>query len=118
MTAEDNCNVLFKFKNEALGFITASWCNEPLETVDVFGTKGYLKLDLTNKNFVSYGPRKLKKNEFLQSLIEYKPSGDIAQYVLTDHFIECIKKQTQENPNFEDGKRAVEFVLDAYSLKK
>ncbi|MHA1509709.1 MAG: Gfo/Idh/MocA family protein [Promethearchaeota archaeon] len=118
MQDEDNCNVLFRFKNNAIGFITASWCNEPLETVDIFGTKGYIKLDMTNKNFVSYGPRKLKKNEFLQSLLEYKPSGDIAQFSLTDHFIECIKKHTQENPNFEDGKRAVEFVLDAYSLKE
>ncbi len=118
MQDEDNCNVLFRFKNNALGFITASWCNEPLETIDIFGTSGYIKLDLTNKNFVSYGPRKLKKNEFLQNLIEFKPSGDIAQYVLTDHFIECIKRKTQENPNFEDGKKAVEFVLDAYSLKE
>jgi len=118
MQDEDSCNVLFRFKNNALGFITASWCNEPLETVNIFGTKGYVKLDLTNKNFVSYGPRKLKKNEFLQSLIEYKPSGEMAQYILTDHFIECIKRKTQENPNFEDGKRAVEFVLDAYSLKE
>ncbi len=117
MQDEDNCNVLFRFKNDALGFITASWCNEPLEMVDIFGTKGYVKLDLTNKNYVSYGPQKLKKNEFLQNLIDYKPSEDIAQYVLTDHFIECIKKNTQENPNFEDGKRAVEFELDAYSLK-
>lgn len=118
MQDEDNCNVLFRFKNDALGFITASWCNEPLETVDIFGTKGYIKLDLTNKNFVSYGPRKLKKNEFLQSLIEYKSSGEMAQYILIDHFIECIKRKTQENPNFEDGKKAVEFVLDAYSLKE
>ena len=118
MQDEDNCNVLFRFKNDALGFITASWCNEPLEMVDIFGTKGYVKLDLTNKNYVSYGPQKLKKNEFLQNLIDYKPSEDIAQYVLTDHFIDCIKKKSQEHPNFEDGKRAVEFVLDAYSLKE
>ncbi len=118
MQDEDNCNVLFRFKNDALGFITASWCNEPLEMVDIFCTKVYIKFNLTNKNFVSYGPRNLKKNEFLQNLINYKPSGDIAQYVLTDHFIDCIKKKTQENPNFEDGKRAVEFVLDAYSLKE
>lgn len=118
MTDEDNCNVPFRFKNDILGFISVSWCNEPLETVEIFGTKGYIKLNLTNKNKVSYGPRKLKKNEYLQNLIEYKPSGDIAQYVLTDHFIECVRKKIQENPNFEDGKRAVEFVLDAYSLKE
>ena len=118
MTAEDNCNVLFRFKNDALGFITASWCSNPLETVDIFGSKGYIQMDLTNKNHISWGPRKLNKNEFFKRLIEYKPSGDIAQFVLTDHFIECIKNKTQENPNFEDGKRAVEFVLDAYSLKE
>ena len=118
MEDEDNCNVLFRFKNDTLGFITASWCNEPLETIEFFGTQGYIKVDLTNKNFVSYGPRKLKKNEYLKSLIEHKPSGEIAQYVLTNHFIDCIKKKTQENPNFEDGKRAVEFVLEAYSLKE
>ena len=118
MEDEDNCNVLFRFKNDTLGFITASWCNEPLETIEIFGTQGYIKVDLTNKNYVSYGPRKLQKNEYIKSLIEHKPSGDIAQYVLINHFIDCIKKKTQENPNFEDGKRAVEFVLDAYSLKE
>jgi predicted dehydrogenase len=118
MSSEDNCNVLFRFKNEALGFITASWCNEPLETIDIFGAKGYIKVDLTNKKSISYGPRRLKKNEYFQKLIEHKPSGGFAQNVLINHFIECVRKKTQENPNFEDGKRAVEFVLDAYSLKE
>ncbi len=40
------------------------------------------------------------------------------QYRLIDHFINCIAEDKQESPNFEDGKRAVEFVLEAYSLKE
>ncbi len=118
MSNEDNCNVLFRFKNDALGLISVSWCNEPSETIEVFGSKGYLKIDLGKKYSVSYGPRTIKRNELIKRFINYKRSGDIAQYHLIDHFINCIAKNKQESPNFEDGKKAVEFVLEAYSLKE
>jgi predicted dehydrogenase len=118
MDDEDNCNVLFRFKNGALGLISVSWCNEPSETIEVFGSKGYLKIDLGKKYSVSYGPRTIKRNKLIKKIINYKKSRNIAQYSLIDHFINCIVENKQESPNFEDGKRAVEFVLEAYSLKE
>ena len=118
MSEEDNCNVLFRFKNDALGLISVSWCNEPSETIEIFGSKGYLKIDLGKKYSVSYGPRTIKKNDLIKKIIKYKRARDKAQYRLIDHFIKCIAENKQESPNFEDGKRAVEFVLEAYSLKE
>jgi len=118
MLYEDNCNVIYRFQNNTLGIISVSWCNEPSETIEIFGTKGSLKIDLRNKKVISYSPRKLRRNVVFKNLIKFKAPVDIAQYLLIDHFVKCILKNKQENPDFTDGKRAVEFVLEAYSLKE
>jgi len=117
MEDEDNCSVLFRFKNDATGLISVSWCNEPLETIDLFGTKGFIKLDLSGRNPPSFGPKKMKRNNVINFFLEINPPIESTQNKLIDHFIDCIQTKKQENPNFEDGKKAVEFVLDAYSLK-
>jgi UDP-N-acetylglucosamine 3-dehydrogenase len=115
---EDNCNVLVRFKNNALGIITVSWCNEPTDVVEIFGTQGILRIDLQASEPLSYKPKKLKRNEIIQEILEGKlESSVMPQHLLINHFIECILKGKQENPSFEDGKRASEFALEAYSMK-
>jgi UDP-N-acetylglucosamine 3-dehydrogenase len=115
---EDNCNVLVRFKNNALGIITVSWCNEPTDVVEIFGTQGMLKIDLQASEPLSYKPKKLKRIEIIQEILEKKfESSLMPQHLLINHFIECILKGKQENPDFEDGKRASEFALEAYSMK-
>ena len=114
---EDNCNVLVRFENDALAMITSSWCNEPKELLEIFGTKGNIKVDLHAKEPITFSPKKLKRNQFVQAAIEHKTTSLITQHLLIDHFIECVVKGKQERPDFNDGKRAVEFVLQAYSLK-
>ncbi|MHA2289405.1 MAG: Gfo/Idh/MocA family protein [Promethearchaeota archaeon] len=118
MEDEDNCNVLFRFNNGASGLISVSWCNEPLETIDIYGTEGFLKVDLSSRNLPSYGPKNLRKSKYIKDLLSYKPTNESAQNKLINHFIYCILTKKQESPNFEDGKKAVEYVLEAYSLKK
>lgn len=118
MEEEDNCNVLFRFKNDALGLISVSWCNEPSETIDIFGTKGFIKVDLSGRNSPSFGPKNLKRNKLIKDIRKIKPPSESAQNKLIDHFINCILAKKQESPNFVDGKKAVEFVLEAYSFKK
>jgi UDP-N-acetylglucosamine 3-dehydrogenase len=118
MEDEDNCNVLFRFKNDTLGLISVSWCNEPSETLDIFGTKGFIKADISGRNPLSFGPRSLKRNKVIKNLLKFKPTNESAQNKLIDHFINCIQTKKQESPNFIDGKKAVEFVLEAYSFKK
>jgi len=118
MQDEDNCNVLFRFKNNTLGIISVSWCNEPSETLDIYGTKGFIKVDISGRNPVSLGPKSLKKNKLIKVLLKIKPTKESAQNKLIDHFIKCILTKKQESPNFNDGKKAVEFVLEAYSFKK
>ena len=118
MEAEDNCNILFRFKNDTLGLISVSWCNEPSETLDIFGTKGFIKVDISGRNPVSLGPSSLKKSKVIKDLLKYKPNNESAQNKLIDHFINCIQTNKQESPSFDDGKKAVEFVLESYSFKK
>ncbi len=118
MEDEDNCNVLFRFRNDASGLISVSWCNEPSETIDIFGTKGFIKVDLSGRNPLSFGPKSLKGNKLIKDLLKFKQTNESAQNKLIDHFIKCILTKKQESPNFSDGKKAVEFVLEAYSFKK
>ena len=118
MGDEDNCNVLFRFKNDALGLISVSWCNEPAETIDLFGTKGFIKVDLSGRIPISFGPKSLKSSESIEELLVFKPKYESAQNKLIDHFVNCVITKKQANPSFKDGKKAVEFVLEAYSLKK
>jgi predicted dehydrogenase len=118
MEYEDNCNVLFRFQNNTSGFISVSWCNEPSETIDIYGTNGFIKLDLSGRNSPLIGPKRLKKHKFVKELIEVKQTNVFTQNELINHFINCIINKNQENPNFDDGKKAVEFVLEAYSFKK
>jgi UDP-N-acetylglucosamine 3-dehydrogenase len=116
---EDNCNVLFRFKNDVLGVITASWCNEPLDILEIFGTKGMLRIDLHSPKPLSYKPEGLKRKEFIKEFLKKEYShSKIEQHLLIDHFINCVINKKQEHPDFNDGKRAVEFVLEAYSMKK
>lgn len=118
MADEDNCNVLLQFKNDTLGLISVSWCNEPSETLDIIGTKGFIKVDISGRGILSFGPKSLKRSKIFKDLLKFKPTNESAQNKLIDHFINCIQTRKQESPNFDDGKKAVEFVLEAYSFKK
>ncbi len=118
MEDEDNCNVLFRFKNDTLGLISVSWCNEPSEFLEIYAKKGYIKVDISGRNRLSFGPNSLKKNKSIKRLLKFKPTNESAQNKLIDHFINCVQTKKQESPNFDDGKKAVEFVLEAYSFKK
>ncbi|MHA2394836.1 MAG: Gfo/Idh/MocA family protein [Promethearchaeota archaeon] len=113
---EDNCNVIFRFNNGVLGTMTISWCNEPSDIIEIFGTKGMIKIDMHSKEPLSFRPRKLGRNPAIKEFLQREHSMKIMpQHRLINHFIDCILKGKQESPDFNDGKRAVEFVLEAYS---
>ncbi len=114
---EDNCTILTRFKNDCLGTISISWCNQPMETIDILGTEGTLSIDLNSNTPITCIPRKLKKNSIIKDTLSYTPTNENTQFLLINHFVDCVLKGTQEHPNFEDGKRAVEIVLEAYGLK-
>ncbi len=112
---EDNGIVLFRFINNALGIVYVSWCNEPHEIIEIFGTNGILRIDL-HTNDLLLKPKEIKQVDNVKALLSFETPEDYnTQNKLIDHFIECVKENKQESPDFQDGKRAVEFVLDAYS---
>ncbi len=115
---EDNCSVLIRFLNDVLGVITVSWCNEPSDVIEIYGTKGMLKIDLHSREPISFKPKILKKNQYIKMFWKKDYSQNkIGQHLLIDHFINSVISKKQEQPDFIDGKRAVEFVLEAYSKK-
>lgn len=118
MKDEDTCSVLFRFQNDVTGIITVSWCLEPLETLNFYGTKGTFNIDLRTKKILSFKPLKLNKNLIFKKALSHKEPKVTHQYLLINHFIECVINKNQEHPDFKDGKKAVEFVLKAYSFKK
>lgn len=116
--AEDNCNVIFKFKNGTLGNITVSWCSEPSELLELIGTEGTLRIDLQSNTPFTFHPKKLRRKPHLKEALEANYSKNIIpQHELINHFVNCVINKNQENPDFIDGKRAVEFVLNAYSYR-
>ena len=113
---EDNCTVLVRFQNKVLGVITVSWCNEPLDILEIFGTKGMLRIDLHSPEPLSYKPNALKRDQYIKESLKKKyDTNYLGQHLLIDHFVNCVVNKKQEHPDFTDGKRAVEFVLEAYS---
>jgi len=115
---EDNCNVIFKFKNGALGNITVSWCSEPSEILELIGTEGSLKIDLQSNTPLTFQPKELQRNKYIKEALEADYNVNIIpQEKLIDHFVSCVLNKNQENPNFQDGKRAVEFVLESYQMR-
>ncbi|MGV9172832.1 MAG: Gfo/Idh/MocA family protein [Promethearchaeia archaeon] len=114
---EDNCNVLFEFTNDAKGFISVSWCNHPNERIEFFGTEGNLTIEPSQQNPISVTPKDLHKYKLIKEALTFKKSHRQTYHLLIEQFINCILNKTQGKPDFEDGKRAVEFVLDAYSFK-
>lgn len=118
MKDEDTCNVLFRFENDALGIITTSWCNHPTEFIEIYGTKGTIFIDLIAEKPFCFLPHELKENIFIKEADNYKRPEETLHHLLIDHFIECVLENRQASPDFNDGKIAVEFVFDAYSLKK
>ena len=116
---EDICNVLFRFENNVLGNISVSWCSEPMEILEFFGSKGTLSIDLQSNKPFNYKPSKLKRNSiFKEAISETYNTASIAQHDLINHFVDCVINKKQDHPNFNDGKRAVEFVLQAYNFLK
>ena len=115
---EDNGSVIFKFQNDALGVINMSWCTIPTELIEIFGTKGSISIDLMSDNLFNYNPEALKYNPLISEAMTYRRSQENPHSLLINHFIQCILTNKNEHPNFQDGKKAVEFILKAYELKK
>lgn len=116
MKDEDNCNVLFNFQNDTLGMISVSWCNYPSEIIELYGKKGNLRIDFRSKRPISFQPSSLKKKKLIKKALSIKIHSNNYQDKVINHFIEAIINNEQKHPNFFDGKRAVEFVLEAYNI--
>jgi len=86
--------------------------------LELFGTEGSLKIDLQSNTPFTFQPKKLRRNAYLKEALEADYNMNIIpQHELINHFVSCVLNKNQENPNFYDGKRAVEFVLESYKMK-
>lgn len=118
MKEEDSCNVNFTLQKGTLGLISVSWCNPPSEFIEFYGTDGLLRLNLF-KNKFTVTPSKLRKSPLLNRFFQNNDKKISSYHLLIDDFINSILKKSysDKSPSFLDGKKAVEFVNKAYSLK-
>lgn len=114
---EDTCNTIFRFKNGALGSIAVSWCTAPSEMINIIGTKGYLLVDFLAEDPFPMGSIDIINSDLINKARKLKSSSENPHHKLINHYIDCVLENKEGRPNFDDGKRAVEFVLDTYSLK-
>jgi predicted dehydrogenase len=91
-----------------------------MELIEIFGSKGTLKVDFQNKLPFSYQPKKLGRNLPIKRITNTTiyDINTFLQHNLINYFIDSILNNKQEKTDFNDGKKAVKFVLKAYSLKK
>jgi UDP-N-acetylglucosamine 3-dehydrogenase len=116
MKDEDNCNVLLRFQNDTLGIISVSWCNFPSEVIELYGSNGNLRIDLLSKRPISFQPKNLKKNKLIKKALTIRKYSDNYQDAVINQFINAILMNKRIHPDFEDGKKAVEFVFESYDL--
>lgn len=118
MIHEDSSNVNFTFQDGSLGLISVSWCNYPSEFIEIKGIKGTLTINTTTNRF-GVSPPKLKRNKLIKQIMNLKNVGGNTHHLLIDDFVNSIRNNgySRLSPRFIDGKRAVEFVVDAYKLK-
>lgn len=117
---EDVASVVFKFQSGIIGELEASWCALPSNIIEVHGFNGFLNIQALGYKlapWVEYFPKKLKRNELIQSLTPDTFLENVKKK-MTDHFIECIIEDKEPIATAEDGKKALEFVISAYKLAK
>lgn len=118
LSDEDTGTIIFKFKSGPIGNISVSWCCQPTELIEIFGRKGTLTVDLTSKVPCQVYPKELIKDPLIKELSKHKLSTIEPHHLLIDDFVKSFRTKNQKSPNFTDGKRAVEFALDAYDLRR
>lgn len=118
MVHEDTASMIYTFQNNALGVINVSWCCSPIEYLELFGTNGSIQINLESNDPPKISPNDLEGNILISPLFLRDNPHPVPHHLLINHLIECIIQKKEGGPNFEDGKKAVEFILDAYSLKE
>ncbi|MBS4179007.1 Gfo/Idh/MocA family protein [Lederbergia citrea] len=113
----DDCGLLtFEFDNGVIASLDPSWSRSksfPVWgdlTVEVVGTKGIARVDLYKENIT------LHSDDTMKTTWEFW--GSDADQGLIDSFIKSVKENTPVLVTGEDGLRAMEVALAAYSSAK
>ncbi|MHA1895519.1 MAG: Gfo/Idh/MocA family protein [Candidatus Helarchaeota archaeon] len=110
---DDNAQVLVKFKSGIIGMIETSWCSQYSDLFEIHGTKGKLIVS-RSENQIIKEPNVFSNEDIIKSMtIEMFKENSKKKEV--DHFIDCIINSNIPIVVGEDGKKALEVVLQAQS---
>jgi len=120
---EDNAAVIFKFENNTLGILEASWtCNPSENTTFVYGEKGNLRIGMDPEKpiYVEFATAK-------PALSRDIPAGKITNGIYVPkvpersnlggpwkHFVDSIIKGEKPTPSGEEGRDSLEVILAAF----
>jgi len=117
-SAEDSCLVLLRFKNDAIGSVTHSWCKKSgyESKVDILGTEGDLSVNGANDYPISLvSTREVAQNVELPLGWTYPRHVFMEEFL---HFIDCILQDREPLVTGEDGKAILQIVAAAYESAK
>jgi len=102
----DRANLLLRFKSGIIGDISLGYFPYEEHWIEVIGTRGRVICDLfRNTMDIRYASRNV------QTTFKQMKSGWIKEI---EHFIQCIRQNSQPEISGEDGKKALEIVIAAY----
>jgi UDP-N-acetyl-2-amino-2-deoxyglucuronate dehydrogenase len=118
--AEDVSLGLVRFESGALGVIEAAVTIYPKnleETLSIFGETGTVKIGGPTANFFEHlNVESLSKEDTEQLIVTVKknPIGKPGHECIIEDIIQAIKEDREPVVTGEDGKRALELVVDLY----
>jgi predicted dehydrogenase len=106
----DRANVFLRFENGVIGDLSFGYFPYEEHWIEVIGKRGRIICDLfKNTMDIRYGSRSVK------TTFKQMKSGWIREI---EHFVECIHNNLQPQVTGEDGKKALEMVLAAYTSQE
>ena len=108
---DDDAQVLVKFNSGIIGSIETSWCSQYSDLFEIHGTEGKLIVS-RSENQVIKQPEEFASNEIIKQVTidKFKENSKKKQ---VDHFIDCIINKKTPIVTGEDGKKALEIILQA-----
>ncbi len=106
----DRANVHLRFENGIIGDISLGYFPYEEHWIEFIGTRGRVICDIFGNTMdIRYGSRSV------QSTFKQPKSGWVREI---EHFVDCIKQNSQPAVSGEDGKKAMEIVLAAYKSQE
>lgn len=113
-TVEDVGTAIFTTKNNRQAVITSSWIQwAGYLHIELWGEKGYVIIDSTTHDTVTVGGK-----EGIFTVYDYSNEPKDSYHRELMYVAECIRSDTQPEPNAQDGAAVIALIEAAYASSK